>query len=194
MRAVFVPGHPLLLLTLTLAAAPVFAARKPIPPVPLGVQPPVVAVWQAVQGWGATPRLWIAIWSDGRVLHAPNPHRWGDQLREGRIPIERVAQLSKDIAATGIFDLAQPHFAGVPDGPVDHILVDLGKRRALLAWDEVESPNYGDNIAPTPGYLKLKACWKAVNRLALDARPKESRAIKGAFEPPRAWYQAPQPR
>lgn len=171
-----------------LIAATACAAAPSEGRVRLGKVRPVLAVWEQHQGFGYTPHLRVAIWSDGRVLFAQDANGWNDALREGHIPVERVAALKRQLEATGVFKLTEPRFNGVPDGPLAHILVEFGARRTLLAWDEVESASYGDNIRPTAGYLQMKACWKALNRLAVAACPKSSRPVRASFEAPRFWW------
>ena len=112
--------------------------------------------------------------------------RWTHELYEGSISAEEVAKLKEAIAATGVLDLKRTS-ALVPDAPIDCMLVDFGNRRQLLLWDERESPNYGINIDPTPDDLRFIAAWKAVNRLALAARPKKSEPFTGRFAPPDSW-------
>lgn len=102
------------------------------------------------------------------------------------ISAEEIARLKEVIAETGVLDLKRTS-ALVPDAPIDCMLVDLGDRPQLLLWDERESPNYGINIDPTPDDLKFIATWKAVNRLALAARPKESEPFTERFDMDDSW-------
>jgi hypothetical protein len=58
----------------------------------------------------------------------------------------------------------------------------------MLYWDEREQPGYGINISPKEQHLKFMSCWKEVNRLALEAIPKESKPHGEKFQrPPQSW-------
>jgi len=153
-------------------------------------KPPFLAIWQDEDGQrpeSGAPYLRIAIWDDGRVLFTTNPHKWRHTLREGRITVARVAVLKKAVEATGVFELPGYCYL-VPDSAVNCLMVDVGTKRQMLYWDEVEQPNYGLNIDPKPHHRKFMACWKAVNRLALEAVPGNSNASAEAFaRPPASW-------
>jgi hypothetical protein len=139
----------------------------------------------------AGPDLRIAIWNDGRVLFAANPKTWSHRLQEGKVSAERLAELKKQITRTGVFELKGNCYL-VPDAGVDCLMVDLGTKRQMLYWDEVESPRHGININPQPHHLQFKQCWKAVNRLALACRPANPQPVKGRFgQVPRSWYLKP---
>ncbi|MFN3649461.1 MAG: hypothetical protein ACK47B_07740 [Armatimonadota bacterium] len=184
----------LLLLACALLTAPALvpAETRPSPAtLKLGPERPVVAIWRDSEGrQSGAPYLRIAIWGDGRVLFAADPQRWGHSLREGKLSREEVSRLRKEIAKTGVFSLTGTAYL-VPDAPVDCVALDFGKRKQMLYWDEVETPNYGINIDPKPHHRKFKETWKAVNRLALAARPKQSRPVSGRFDPPREWRLKP---
>jgi len=153
-------------------------------------QPPMVAVWCEDMGWFSgkrPPYLRIAIWEDGRVIFAKDPNKWDQKLRQGRIPSDRVAALKKQITAAGVFELTGTAYL-VPDAHIYCMLVNFGGKQSLLEWDEVESPNYGINIDPTPKHLKFKSAWKTVNRLALAVRPGESHPFPHPFNRvPQSW-------
>lgn len=160
----------------------------------LGSRRPMIAVWCQDKGTWVTknnkaPYLRIAIWDDGRVVFAADPTKWSHELREGKISAERIAELKKQIAATGVFGLDVTSGL-VPDAPVDCLLIDLGKQQQILYWDEVESPTYGINSDPR--YRTFKECWKALNQLALDNRPTDAVMAVGKFRKvPRRWYVTP---
>ena len=161
----------------------------------------------------------MAIWDDGRIVFAKDPRtveleapagkaprgkatgkriqnqgarekEWTHELYEGAISADDLARLKKAIADTGVFVLKRTS-ALVPDAPWDYILVDIGGRQQLLAWDEHEHPNYGININPTPDDKKFIATWKEINRLALAARPTESTRVRELFQPPDSWREEP---
>ena len=151
-------------------------------------KPPFLAIWQDKGGKrseSGAPYLRVAIWDDGRILFTTNPHKWGHTLREGRITVARVAVLKKAVEGTGIFELPGYCYL-VPDSAVNCLIADVGTKRQMLYWDEVERPNYGINIDPKPHHRKFMACWKAVNRLALEAVPRNSNASAEAFVRPSA--------
>jgi hypothetical protein len=162
--------------------------------VALGPRHPLVAVWCRDQGMSFKFNelgLRIAIWEDGRVLFAADPKKWGQKLQQGFLSPERVTELKKRLAETGVFALKGTAYL-VPDASTDCILVDLGTKQQLLYWDEVESKSYGINSDPTPDHLKFKDCWKALNRLALASRPKDAKAVQERLEQmPRSWYLKP---
>jgi hypothetical protein len=168
--------------------------EKKDPSVSLGAKQPIVAVWRQSDGYRLSsdaPYLRMAVWEDGRVLFAADPGKWEHRLREGKISAGRLDELKKEIVGTGIFDLKGTCYL-VPDAPMDCIVADFGGRRQMLYWDEVESPNYGINIAPKPRHLKFKECWKAVNRMLLACCPKEAKPVKGRFGPvPQSWVLKP---
>jgi hypothetical protein len=150
---------------------------------------PVLALWRRDQGRVPllAPYLRFAIWSDGRVLYAKDPAKWGNELRRGKISAARVARLKAALADSGIFELKGTCYL-VPDAPVDCLIVDLGDKKQMLYWDEVEAANYGINIDPKPQHLEFKRCWKAVNHLGLVALPDEGEAVKERFRVPQSWY------
>lgn len=166
------------------------AQEKAVTPDP---QRPFVAIWQQDGGSapGANiPYLRVAIWNDGRILFAPDPEKWSDVLREGRIPPERITLLKKELIDTGVFALNNATYL-VPDGGTLCLMLDIDGRTQILRWDEREHPNYGINIDPKPRHIKFKECWKAVNRLALAARPAESHEFVGKFRPAESWNLRP---
>jgi hypothetical protein len=164
-----------------------------------GSERPLLAVWGQDTGRldPGSPYLRVAIWENGRVLFAPDPKKWSPHLQQGWISKERVKEMKKRIAATGVFQLKRASYL-VPDAPVYCLLVNLGtgqreqreqRRERLLYWDEVESPGYGANIDPNADYLKFKACWKGINQLAQKSRPRKLEPIVGRFGPvPPSWY------
>jgi hypothetical protein len=157
---------------------------------------PILAIWQESNGNRAPDRetppfLRVAIWADGRVVFAPDPERWSHKLREGRIALAEVEKLKARVAETGVFELKGTTYL-VPDADVDCLMVDFGpKRRQMLYWDEVETPGYGINIDPKPQHLRFKACWKAVNALALAVRPEDAESVAGHFPIPKTWRLRP---
>jgi hypothetical protein len=152
---------------------------------------PFLALWRQHDGNRAlgseAPYLRFAIWSDGRILYAQEPAKWGHALRRAKLPLVRVARLKAALADSGIFDLRGTCYL-VPDGPIDCLMLDLGDKRQMLYWDEVEAPGYGINIDPKPHHLEFKRCWKMVNHLALVALPDAGEAVKERFQIPQAWY------
>lgn len=148
-------------------------------------QRPLVAVWQQVAREGKGPCLRVAIWEDGRVLFAEDPKRWDSPLRQGKIAPRRVEQLKQAIADSGVFELKGTCYL-VPDAPVDCLMVDFGKRKQMLYWDEVETPHYGINGSGKPQHTAFKQCWKIVNHLALVTCPDDSRPA-AAFNVPQHW-------
>jgi hypothetical protein len=171
-----------------------FGLEKHEPPVSLGAQRPIVAIWRQSDGHRLSsdaPYLRVAVWEDGRVLFAADPGKWEHHLREGRISAKDIIGIKKHIVETGVFDLKGTCYL-VPDAPVDCVMADFGGRRQMLYWDEVESPNYGIHIAPKPQHMKFEECWKAFNRLLLASCPKEAKPVKGRFGPvPTSWYLRP---
>jgi len=170
------------------------AAHAPKPPaLALGATRPFVAIWCSNLGNrldARPPYLRIAVWEDGRVLFAEKPDQWSDALQEGRISPEEVSRLKRALGETGVFALKGTTYL-VPDAPDYCMAVEIGGKKQLLHWDERESPNYGINSDPTPEHLRFKACWKAVNQLAMGARPGKSRPTAGKFQVPRSWYLKP---
>jgi len=152
---------------------------------------PFLAIWRRHDGQRSkseAPYLRIAFWNDGRVLFAQDATRWNHNLRQGRLSPDGVKQLKAALLATGAFDLKGTCYL-VPSAPCDCVMLDFGSRQQALYWDEVETPGYGINIAPKPQHLKFKECWKEINKLSLEARPKESEEIKARFQqPPDSWY------
>jgi hypothetical protein len=160
--------------------------------VALGSVRPLVAIWCIKQGrLSPGPHLRIAIWDDGRVLFAAdprNPTKWSHQLREGKVPAERLAELKKQITRTGVFDLKETSYL-VPDADFGFMRVNFGTRQQMLGWDEVESLGYGIDSAPESHQVRFKQCWQAVNRLALACRPADAKPVKGRFgHVPPSWY------
>jgi hypothetical protein len=151
---------------------------------------PLIAIWEDGEGLhmnSGAPYLRIAIWNDGRIVFAKDASKWSHELLEGRIEAARRDELKKAIDKTGVFELKGNCYL-VPDAPVDCVMLDFGGKQQMLYWDERESPNYGINITPTEQHLKFKSCWKEVNRLALEAVPKESQPHGEKFQrPPPSW-------
>src|SRR5688500_938065 len=148
---------------------------------------PVIAIWRDADRGSRVPSLRIAIWNDGRVLFAKDPKKWGQELLEVRIDPDRVAEIKRAIAQTGVNELKGTCYL-VPDAPVFCMMIDLGEKQQMLYWDERENPNYGINISPKPQHIAFKACWKEVNKLALAALPAQSQPYPGKFShPPQSW-------
>jgi hypothetical protein len=179
------------LLTLALSTPRNTGKQAEPPALALGSRRPFLAIWRESQGFApGAPYLRVAFWDDGRVVFSKHPEVWSDALCEGTISPEEISQLKRAVTGTGVFDLLGNCYL-VPDAPVDCITVEVGGRKQMLYWDEVESPNYGINSNPKPQHLKFKACWKAVNQLALRARPEKGSPVKGKFIAPRGWYLKP---
>lgn len=152
---------------------------------------PLVAVWRSNEGHvlrtdSQIPYLRVAIWPDGRFIVAKDPAKWAHDLERGSLSPEALAKLKKDLAETSAFDLKRTSYL-VPDGGCNCALLKLGEKEVLLQWDEVETPNYGLNINPTPETKAFKACWKALNTLALGACPEKRESIKTRFVIPDDW-------
>ena len=154
---------------------------------------PFLAIWEDSEGRPpvgdkpTSPYLRIAIWNDGRIVFAKDATNWNHELLEGRIAAARMDELKKAVEKTGVFELKGNCYL-VLDAPVDCVMLDFGAKQQMLYWDERESPGYGINIAPTENHLKFKGCWKEVNRLALEAVPKDSRQFTERFQrPPPSW-------
>lgn len=162
---------------------------------------PVLAVWRQSHGHVAPsldgaprgPALRAAVWEDGRVVFASQwANLWGD-LREGKLEPSRVATLLEAAAKTGVFELRGQTYL-VPDGPVLVTLVRGGGKEKILYWDEVETANYGINVAPKPHHLAFKKVWHDLNRLLREALPSSSYAPVSradAAAPSADWYIAP---
>jgi hypothetical protein len=151
---------------------------------------PFLAIWMDSEGLrlgSEAPFLRIAIWNDGRIVFARDASKWNHELLEGRIDAARMDELKKAIEKTGVFELKGNCYL-VPDAPVDCVMLDFGGKQQMLYWDEREQPGYGINISPKEQHLKFMSCWKAVNRLALEATPKESQPHGEKFQrPPQSW-------
>ena len=151
---------------------------------------PFLAVWRDYDGHrlqSEAPYLRIAIWHDGRVVFAKDPKKWNHELLEGRIEPERIVELKNAVEGTGVFELKGNCYL-VPDAPMDCVMLNFGSHQQMLYWDEVENVNYGINISPKPHHLKFISCWKEVNRLAIKAIPKDSKAHAERFtRPPKSW-------
>ncbi len=156
-----------------------------------GSKPPIIAIWQESAGFGPMgwePCLRAAVWADGRAVFGKDPKSWGRGLLVGRIAAPRLAQLRRDLRATGVFALKGSAYL-VPDAEVDCISLRFDGLKQTLYWDEVESPSYGANSRPTPNYLALKKAWRTVNKLVVDALPQQAAPLPGRFkQPPRSWY------
>lgn len=151
---------------------------------------PLIAIWRRDDGLAnsAAPYLRVAIWSDGTVLFAKDPSKWSHDLQRGRIAQYRIAQLRQALVDSGVFELKGTCYL-VPDAPTDCIMVDLGMKKQMLYWDEVETPNYGINSSGKVQHREFKRCWKMVNHLALIACPDQFAFEKKGFEgPPSSWY------
>ena len=73
-----------------------------------GSEPPIIAIWQESAGFGPMgwePCLRAAVWADGRAVFGKDPKSWGRGLLVGRIAAPRLAQLRRDLRATGVFAL-----------------------------------------------------------------------------------------
>jgi hypothetical protein len=171
------------------SAAGLFAEDRRAEKQAEGKDRPFLALWRQSDGHDArseAPYLRFAVWSDGRVLYAKDPATWGHELRRGKLSAARVARLKAALADSGIFDLKGTTYL-VPDAPIDCLMVDLGNKKQMLYWDEVEAANYGINIDPKPHHLEFKRSWKAVNHLGLVTLPDEGEAVKERFQVPQSW-------
>jgi hypothetical protein len=151
---------------------------------------PMVALWRQHDGGLGGPYLRFAVWADGRVLYAQDPDKWGHELRRGKLTAARVARLKAAIADTGVFDLKGTCYL-VPDAPCDCLMVDLGDKKQMLYWDEVEAPGYGINFDLKPHHREFIRVWKAINHLGLLACPDEGEEVKERFQAPQSWYIKP---
>jgi hypothetical protein len=168
----------------------VFLAKTTVKAADTSREQPLIAIWRQDEGLASSeaPYLRVAIWNDGTVLFAKDPTKWSHELQRGKIAQYRIAQLKKALLDSGVFELKGTSYL-VPDAPFDCVMVDLGTKKQMLYWDEVESPNYGININPTPQHIDFKKCWKTVNHLALIACPDQFELEKTRFKgPPRSWY------
>jgi hypothetical protein len=151
---------------------------------------PFLAIWEDSEGLhmnSGAPYLRIAIWNDGRIVFAKDASKWNHELLEGRVETTRMDELKKAIEKTGVFELKGNCYL-VPDAPVECVMLDFGAKQQMLYWDERETAGYGININPTETHLKFKSCWKEVNRLALEAVPKDAQPYTNRFtRPPESW-------
>ena len=85
------------------------AAFAHLSSIPVGEEErPFLAVWRQNDGkcvGSETPCLRFAMWTDGRVLYASDPGKWGHDLRRGKISATRVARIKAALAESGVFDL-----------------------------------------------------------------------------------------
>jgi hypothetical protein len=151
---------------------------------------PFFALWRSDNGWGGAPALRFAFWNDGRVLFAKDSAKWGGELQEGRVAAYRIERLKQAISGSGVFRLKGNCYL-VPDAGVDCLMVEIGDKKQMLYWDEVEAPGHGININPKPQHLEFILCWKLLNSLGMVACPDQHEASKGKFEPARSWYLKP---
>jgi len=154
---------------------------------------PFLAIWRDSGGSrrSEAPFLRVAIWSDGRIVFAKDPKKWGHEILDGRIEAARIVELKKALEGTGAFELKGNCYL-VPDASVDCVMLDLGAKQQMMYWDEVEKANYGINISPKAHHLYFKRCWKEVNKLALGAIPQQSKPHGGRFSrPPKSWRLKP---
>ena len=150
---------------------------------------PFLAIWQRNGGRlvSEAPYLRIAIWKDGRILFSKDPDTWGHALQHGQIPADKIAKPERSLIETGVFELKGTCYL-VPDAPCDCVMLDLGEKKQMLYWDEVETAGYGINIAPKAHHVKFKECWKEINRLALAVRPEKFEEAKERFQKvPESW-------
>jgi hypothetical protein len=146
---------------------------------------PFFALWHD-SGRGA-PALRFAFWNDGRVVFAKDPKRWDGELQRGRVASYRIDRLKQAISASDIFSLKGNCYL-LPDGGVDCLIAQIGDKKQMLYWDEVESPNYGINVDPKPQHLEFMRCWKHLNSLGLVACPDQCEAMPEKFAAGRSWY------
>jgi hypothetical protein len=149
---------------------------------------PFFALWHdSGRGGGGAPALRFAFWNDGSVVFAKDPAKWGGELHRGRVASYRIDRLKKAISASDIFSLKGNCYL-VPSGGVDCLIVQIGEKKQMLYWDEVELAGYGININPKPHHLEFMRCWKQLNSLGLVACPDQSEATLEKFAPGRSWY------
>ncbi len=151
---------------------------------------PLIAIWRRDEGLADSkaPYLRVAIWHDGTVLFAKDPSKWSHDLRRGKLAQYRVDQLKQSLIDSGVFQLAGTCYL-VPDLPTDCIMIDLGTKKQMLYWDEIEVPNYGINGTGKPQHREFKRCWKMVNHLAMIACPDQFELENKRFDgPPKSWY------
>jgi hypothetical protein len=137
--------------------------------------------------FGGLPALRFAFWNDGRVVFAKDSAKCDGELQRGRIANYRVDRLKQGISASGVFSLKGNCYL-VPDGGVDCLIVEVGEKKQILYWDELESPGYGVNINPKPHHLEFMRCWKQLNSLGLVACSDQYEAAPEKFEPGQSWY------
>jgi hypothetical protein len=151
---------------------------------------PFFALWRSDHGWGGAPALRFAFWNDGRVLFAKDSGKWGSELQQGRVASYRIERLKQALSASGVFTLKGNCYL-VPDAGVDCLMVEVGDKKQMLYWDEVEAPGHGINIKPKPHHLEFIRCWKLLNSLGVVACPDQYEASKREFEPTKSWYLKP---
>jgi hypothetical protein len=164
---------------------------------------PILAIWRDDEGnvmrhhpaapgpLTGPPYLRIAIWRDGRIVFARDPATWSHDLCEAQLSAERVTRLRREIHATGVFDLGGNCYL-VPDAPEDCIMIAFGGKRQMLYWDERDIPGYGINAVWSPQREDFKTCWRAVNRLAVEAIPAHPQPVRGQFlRAPKSWFVKP---
>jgi hypothetical protein len=151
---------------------------------------PFFALWRSDGGLGGAPGLRFAFWNDGRVLFAKDSAKWNSELQQGRVAAYRIERLKQAISASGVFALKGNCYL-VPDAGVDCLIVEIGDKKQMLYWDEIESPGHGINISPKPHHLEFFRCWKLLNSLGVVACPDQYERSTGKFEPARSWYLKP---
>jgi hypothetical protein len=151
---------------------------------------PFFALWKSDGGEGGATALRFAFWNDGRVVFAKDPSKWGSGLQQGRVAAYRIERLKQAISASDVFTLKGNCYL-VPDAGVDCLMVEIGDKKQMLYWDEIDLSGHGININPKPHHLEFKRCWKLLNSLGVVACPDQFEASKQKFEPARSWYLKP---
>lgn len=190
MRVSFVYLALLVLFAVGCESALVQHAEPPKPlPARSTMNMPFLAIWSNHLriGTGENAYLRVAVWDDGQIQFAQDPKSGDYNLRQGRIDPAQVAALKAGLVNTGVFDLKGTSYL-VPDAPCICMMVNLGNKRQMLYWDEVEAPGYGINIDPKPHHRAFIRSWKEVNRLAVQAIPDRSVPLEEHFQPPQSWY------
>lgn len=152
---------------------------------------PFLAVWMEDDGAGgpqiAVPRLRIAFWDNGKVVFDEKAPQWSKTLRKGMLKPEEVESLKQSLRQTTVLQLKETASL-MPDGPEICMMVRIENKQQVLYWDEIESHTTGINVRLTEAMIQFKECWKKLNLIALNARPRETKPAEEPFHrPPRTW-------